>query len=214
MTGMFGGMATVDDLGATPTGVARRFRPVSLMIRLLSVVAVVAFSAFVGGFLVFADQVTNSRPPARPQADGIVALTGGAQRIEGAVDLLGRGSANRLLISGVYERTSPDALADRTPKLAALLDCCVDIGYAAHDTKGNARETREWARVNGYDSLIVVTSAYHMPRSLAEMARELPNVRLVPFPIHTEKLSGWYSNRQTLRLLLVEYTKYIVARLG
>ena len=66
MTGMFGGMATVDDLGATPKGGVRRLGPVSVMIRLVSVVAVVAFSAFVGGFLVFADQVTNSRPPATP----------------------------------------------------------------------------------------------------------------------------------------------------
>lgn len=175
---------------------------------------VAATSAFAGGFLVFADQVVNARPPERPRADGIVALTGGPRRIEGAVDLLGSGSGNRLLISGVYQRTSPDALALRNPRLAALIKCCVDIGYEAQDTRGNAREARSWARRNGYDSLIVVTSAYHMPRSMAEIARAMPDVRLVPYPIHAGTVRGWYADPAALRLLLTEYAKYIVARLG
>nr|WP_246206440.1 YdcF family protein [Propylenella binzhouense] len=208
-------MAAADDLGdgrvsATAGPRAPLF---AAGIRIGATLFLLAFSAFVGGFLVFADQVVNSREPARPHADGIVALTGGPQRIADAVALLQRGSADRLLISGVYERTSADALADRTPELASLLGCCVDIGYSARNTKGNAREAGEWARQRGYDSLIVVTSAYHMPRSLAEMSRELPRVRLVPFPVQSERLAHWYSDPATFRLLLVEYTKYIVARL-
>ena len=26
-----------------------------------------------------------------------------------------------------------------------LFECCVDVGYAAHDTTGNAEETKAWA---------------------------------------------------------------------
>lgn len=176
----------------------------------LAVVA--AASAFAGGFLVFADQVVSARPPERPRADGIVALTGGPRRIESAVDLLGAGSGNRLLISGVYQRTSPDALALRNPRLASLIDCCIDIGYEAQDTRGNAREARNWARRNGYDSLIVVTSAYHMPRSMAEIARAMPDVRLVPYPIQAGTVRAWFADPAAFRLLLVEYAKYVVAR--
>ena len=182
--------------------------------RMASSLLLVALSAFVGGFLVFADEVVHSRPPARPSADGIVALTGGPYRIEDAVALLDRGSAERLLISGVDERTSANALADRSPQLASLINCCIDIGYEANDTRGNALETRKWAERRGYASLIVVTSAYHMPRSLAEIARQLPDVELVPYPIRPDKVADWQSDLPTFRLLLTEYVKYLVVRLA
>lgn len=186
------------------------------LLRISALLVVVAVSAFAGGFLVFADQVASARIPARPRADGIVALTGGPHRIEDAAQLLGRGSASRLLISGVNERTTGGALAERSPQLARLMNCCIDLGREALDTRGNAEETGDWARRRGYDSLIVVTSAYHMPRSLAEIARELPDVRLVPYPVNPEgrDYAGWQRDPEVFTLLLVEYTKYLLARLA
>ena len=191
-------------------------RRTSTAFRLVAVALLLAASGFAGGFLVFADQVARARLPERPRADGIVALTGGEQRIEDAAKLLRRGSAERLLISGVNESTSASALAERSPQLGRVLRCCVDIGREAHDTRGNAVETGEWARRRGYDSLIVVTSAYHMPRSLAEIGRELPDVKLVPYPVNPDgrDYAGWQSDPQLFRLLLLEYTKYTLARLG
>ena len=50
-----------------------------------------------------------------------------------------------------------------------LYDCCVDLGFTAADTVGNARETATWAKSMGYDSLIVVTADYHMPRAMLEL---------------------------------------------
>jgi uncharacterized SAM-binding protein YcdF (DUF218 family) len=181
----------------------------------LGLAALVAGSGFVGGFLVFADQVTSAVPPANPRADGIVALTGGPRRIDDAVALLGRGSAQRLLISGVHETTSAAALADGRPELMPLFRCCIDMGYEALDTRGNAAETGQWARSRGYGSLIVVTSAFHMPRSLAEMQRALPDVDLVPYPVQDsgKQLRRWPTDRRAFRLLFTEYVKYLAARL-
>lgn len=183
------------------------------LLRALAGVIALALAAYVGGFLVFADHVASVRSPERPVADGIVALTGGEQRIEDAAELLEEGSASRLLISGVDERTTRAALAERSPELARLMGCCVDVGRQALDTHGNALETREWARRRGYDSIIVVTSAYHMPRSLAEIGRELPEVELVPYPVNPDgrDYSGWQRDPDLFRLLLMEYTKYLLA---
>jgi len=175
-----------------------------------------ASSAFIGGFFVFADQVATAEPPPSPRADGIVALTGDTGRIGKAIDLLSHDSATRLLISGVDEAISTETLRNAFPASASLFGCCIDIGHAARDTRGNAREARDWARTHGYRSLIVVTSAYHMPRSLAEMSRELPEIELVPVPVQPPHfdLGAWMNNGSTFRLLLTEYVKYILSRLS
>lgn len=210
-------MESADTREPVKAGPARRGWPVAWRrgAAVLGFSALAAASALVGGFLVFADQVTTVQPPRNPRADGIVALTGGPRRIDDALALLGRGSAQRLLISGVHENTSAAALAGGRPEHSELFKCCIDIGYQALDTRGNAAETGEWARQRGYDSLIIVTSAFHMPRSLAEIQRALPDVDLVPFPVQDEErqLQGWLTEWRSFKLLFIEYVKYIAARL-
>ena len=200
-----------------PNSTARNNRPsvLRLMVSAAVLALVVASSAFIGGFFVFADQVATAEPPRSPRADGIVALTGDTGRIGKAIDLLNHDSATRLLISGVDQATSVQTLRNVFPASTSLFNCCIDIGRAALDTRGNARETRDWARARGFRSLIVVTSAYHMPRSLTEINRVLPEVELVPVPVQPahQDLSAWMSSSTTFRLLLTEYTKYIVSRL-
>ena len=44
------------------------------------------------------------------------------------------------------------------------------LGREADNTHGNARETAGWMRGEGYRSLRLVTSWYHMRRSLLESA--------------------------------------------
>jgi uncharacterized SAM-binding protein YcdF (DUF218 family) len=189
---------------------SRFFLPAMLL------VFVVATSAFIGGFIVFADQVATAETPYSPRADGIVALTGDTGRIGAAIDLLSEKSAARLLISGVDEAISAKTLRNAFPEKAGLFGCCIDIGRDARDTRGNAREAREWATTRGFRSLIIVTSAYHMPRSMSEMSRALPEVELVPVPVQPthRDLGAWMSNGSTFRLLLTEYIKYVLSRLS
>ena len=186
-----------------------------LVMSAVLLVFLVTTSAFIGGFFVFADQVATAQSPPSPRADGIVALTGDTGRIGAAIDLLNQDSATRLLISGVDQAISAETLRNAFPASVSLFGCCIDIGRAARDTRGNALEARDWVRDHGYRSLIVVTSAYHMPRSLSEMSRALPEVELVPVPVQPahRDLGAWMSNGSTFRLLVIEYVKYIVSRL-
>jgi uncharacterized SAM-binding protein YcdF (DUF218 family) len=167
--------------------------------------------AFLAGFVAFLLSLDRAERDPGTVTDGIVALTGGAQRIGDAIDLLAKGFAGRLLITGVNERTSRDEIARLNPGQRRLVECCVDLDYRARNTIGNAVETRRWVERNGFRSLIVVTSNYHMPRTLAELDHVLPEARKVPYAVVTQTADagGRWSNLATARLLLAEYAKYL-----
>jgi uncharacterized SAM-binding protein YcdF (DUF218 family) len=170
--------------------------------------------ALTGGFLWFAQSVPTKEITLTQDADGIVVLTGGASRIADAVELLAAGHGKRLLITGVHHATSTRELARVIPGQQYLLKCCVDLDHSAVNTMGNAEETRHWATNLGFHSLIVVTSAYHMPRSMAELTRQLPEFRLIAFPVVTEKLRAepWWTNPPIAKLLISEFLKYMLAQ--
>jgi uncharacterized SAM-binding protein YcdF (DUF218 family) len=179
--------------------------------------AAIAFAAIAlaAGFIAFAKEVSTAHPPAEVRADAIVALTGGSNRIEDAAKLLASGSAERMLISGVNPHTTREALAQVYGALDQLFSCCIDIGYEALDTKGNAAEAARWVRERGFRSVIVVTAAYHMPRTLTELRRVLPETDLIPYPVESGvNLAAWPRNKAVLKLLAVEYGKYLLAQIG
>ena len=166
------------------------------------------------GFIAFAEKIAHSRPPADPRADAIVVLTGGAQRIDGALALIEAKRAKRLLISGVNpDVTQRDLERVVSGTLRDDLACCVDLGKQALDTIGNAAETRLWAEERGFSSLIVVTSDYHMPRSMTELAGAMPDIELIPYPVASAHLAfaGWWHDPGAFGLLAREYGKYLVA---
>jgi uncharacterized SAM-binding protein YcdF (DUF218 family) len=163
------------------------------------------------GFLWFLIHVAPSEIALVEKADGIVVLTGGASRIEDAIELLARGNGRRLLVSGVNPQTSDRAIARLRPEHATFVTCCVDLDRTAVNTLTNATETRRWAKERGFHSLIVVTSNYHMPRAMAELSHQLPDISLIAFPVVSDRLKTGWANGPVLRLLFTEYVKYMVA---
>jgi uncharacterized SAM-binding protein YcdF (DUF218 family) len=186
--------------------------------RLIAAAAGSAFLAFVGGFIVFAGSIKHYAPHPVERADGIVVLTGGPFRLAAAAQLLSEGLGRRLLVSGVNHLTTRDDLFRTSGLTHALFACCVDIGYSAHDTSGNAEEAKEWVEAHRFARLIVVTSSYHMPRSLTELGRALPAVTLLPYPVvpRTLRDERWWLQLGTIRLLFTEYLKFLpsAARFG
>jgi uncharacterized SAM-binding protein YcdF (DUF218 family) len=170
-------------------------------------------AALAVGFINFVHFAADARAPADPHAAGIVVLTGGAARIDNGLQLLVEGRGSRLLISGANPAFTDKTLADSFgSNFAETLACCVDVGHAARDTIGNAIETRKWAEQQHFDSLLVVTSDYHMRRSMAELADAMPNVRLLPVPINNPDLhiADWWKEPKTFALLAREYGKYLL----
>lgn len=171
----------------------------------------VGFVLYVGEI----EQLASAGPPTR--ADGIVVLTGGQSRVETGVVLLREGKGRRLLISGVHPEVSPGQIRRAIGATRETFRCCVDIDKAALDTVGNAEQAASWAREHRFRSVIVVTSYYHMPRSLLEMRRKLPGIDIRPhFARAADEDRPWFAGRRALRVVLPEYLKYVVAvfRLG
>ncbi len=165
------------------------------------------------GFVRFVALLPTVETPPNRNTDGIVALTGAAFRINDALELLAGGRGRRLLITGVNPGTRSQEIARLTPEYQRWFSCCVDLDRSATNTIGNAIETRRWATDQGFRSLIVVTSNFHMPRAIVELAHELPGVALVPYPVISERVrvENWWTNPSTARLLFLEYLKYLAA---
>ena len=169
---------------------------------------------WVVGLLAFAARIERSTPAPEPQkADGVVALTGPASaRIEEAMRLLEDGKARRMLVSGVNRQASREDIRSVARAPGRIYDCCVDLGFTAVDTVGNAKETAAWARAHGFRSLIVVTSDYHVPRSLLELKGAAPEIAFQAYPVDTDELDArsWWRDGRTARRMVVEYSKYLV----
>lgn len=165
------------------------------------------------GLVAFAQRVERSTPPAEPPvADAVVALTGASDlRLEAAARLLERGKGKRLLISGVNREASREDILAVSRAVKPIYDCCVDLGYTAADTVGNAEEIAEWARTKDFKTLIVVTSDYHMPRSTLEIRAAMPEAELIEYPVATGlvDVDGWWKRGGDARRLVVEYCKYL-----
>jgi uncharacterized SAM-binding protein YcdF (DUF218 family) len=176
----------------------------------------VALAGLAAGLVVLAGLVRFAIPPAAENSaaptDAIVVLTGGSHRLSSGIDLLREGKGHVLFVSGVPRRVSLDDLLRATATdPPEWLTCCIVIGHRALNTPGNAIETARWMRGAGYHSLRLVTSWYHMPRSLLEFERAMPGVEIVPHPVFSEQVKeqNWWAWRGTTGLLIGEYGKYL-----
>ena len=187
--------------------------PIHRFVRIGSLILVIVAFLWLGGFLTFVSKITELRPPENAMADGIVVLTGGAERLNAAIELLQRGQARRLLISGVHPQIGPADLSGVTIGSESLFKCCVDLDREARNTRGNAREAAKWAQEHNYHRLIIVTANYHTPRSVLEFRRELPDAVLIAYPVTPREviLERWWVHPGTTSLLAGEYTKYLLA---
>lgn len=180
-------------------------------LRALAVVAAACCVSWLGGLLWFATPPTADTRPAA--TDAIVVLTGGSLRLQSGIDLLRQGKGRKLFVSGVNQQVDLDDLLGISGHAPDWALCCIVLGHEADDTFGNAQETAQWIRRQGFRSLRLVTAWYHMPRSLLEFDRAMPEIDIVPHPVFPDqvKQERWWEWRGTAVLLVSEYVKYLGA---
>jgi uncharacterized SAM-binding protein YcdF (DUF218 family) len=197
---------------ATKSPSAKRAHPFDVLRGILAVLGVLAVLWLIGLWHFAATLPTTVDAPDQA-TDAIVVLTGGSLRVEGGLHLLAEGKAKKLFISGVYRGVDVAELLRISRQSPDSVACCVVLGHTADNTIGNARETAQWMAHEGFHSLRLVTASYHMPRSLLEFARAMPDKEIVPNPVFPEPLRDgpWWHSRATVMLMAGEYSKYLVA---
>lgn len=204
-----------------------RCRPAAL------VCAGVAALTWVGSTRVFSDALMRPleyrySAPAKPAGDVIVVLGGGARDGEGvfsASERLAPGTLERISAAYILHKKTglPLLISGGTPyssmsEAAAAAAYLVELAVpkakiiteeTSRDTIENAAFTRRICEAKGYKNIILVTSAYHMPRSMY-LFKKAGFTSVTPFPVGRSSggrhyFRGWLPGNVDTAKALNEY---------
>ncbi|MBR1399705.1 MAG: YdcF family protein [Alphaproteobacteria bacterium] len=176
------------------------------LIDMFFVCAVVWFS----GFCLFNRTINNYKINLTENTDAIVVLTGGKNRISESIKLLNENLADKLFISGVYKTINIENI-EESSSVTINDKSKITLGKKATNTIENAEETSEWIKKNHIKSIRLVTSYYHIPRSMEEFSAQNKGVHIVPHPVYSPNVAkDWWKKWGTFKLIAGEYTKFLI----
>lgn len=173
----------------------------------------IAFIFWAAAFFYWVHHLPLTMPPlaGTENAQSIVVLTGAKGRLPQSAEILEQKTDARLLISGVNPIVSSQELFKQMPELSNRLKRKVDIGRVAGSTIGNAIEAKGWMQQNGFTSAIIVTSNWHIQRSLLEFHHVMPQNYFIPNPVVADAQKDgdpfWYLNKEWMLRLSKEFAK-------
>lgn len=159
-------------------------------------------------FIFFLSQINNfkSNYLNALQIDSIVVLTGDRFRISTGVEIFSKGVGEKLLLSGVNKDINTDNIKKKFPKYTDLFNCCIEIDNISSNTFENSRETFLWLKKYKYDSVLIVSSDYHMPRVKLEFERFMDKNDIYYHPVER---NGEMSILKKTKKIFLEYIKYV-----
>lgn len=179
------------------------------MKKLLVILLLICLALWFAGFLAFSYHINNYKQDEGSKTDAIIALTGGKNRIAEAVNLLNKGLADKMFISGVQKDISLKEIKQRKDvKIETKRE--IELGNQSTNTVENAIETNEWINKNKIKSIRLVTSNYHLPRSIEEFRSRNPKLIIIAHPVYSERVSKkWWKNEGSFCLIASEYSKFL-----
>ena len=141
----------------------------------------------------------------------IVVLTGGSGRITAAYDLMKEMDVPVLFVAGVHKTVNFDALAKEF-KLDASYRDRIKIDNVSRTTLENAKVAQQFAEENDINTIVVVTSLYHIKRAEYVFGKvfEDQGALILPYSTNTKQVEPgeWWHNYNTFSNLFQEFVKY------
>ena len=163
------------------------------------------------GLVIFIYSIPNKKDPINLEStDAIVVLTGGSMRIEEGFNIFYASDAKKILVSGVGSGVKVSDLKKIVKEIGQEGKVDHDkivLGSIAKSTASNAKETKIFMNLNHFKSLRLVTSNYHIKRSLLVFKSELPGIRIVPHPVCSDNFKK--DKQDSILLAISEYNKLI-----
>lgn len=182
------------------------------MKKLHIILIIIIIIGLVKGYLFwsFCQSFYEEAPVEIPQAESIVALTGGKGRLSQALKLLSSSNAKLLFISGVGPHVTLGSIFSEE-ELSDIDTSKIYLDPKSTSTYQNALEARSHLIQQGVLSVILVTSNYHMKRAFF-IFREVfpPNMDIISYPISSENFTPeeWWRHPQTIKIATIEFIKY------
>lgn len=175
---------------------------------LLYMILIVAIS-WLAGLVAFAYTINHYQIDMQSQTEAIVVLTGGRNRISEGARLLDQGLAKKLFISGVEKNTSLKAISQKQDiNFSKSKEVALD--KKSTNTIENAIETQAWLQQNQIQSIRLVTSNYHIPRSMVEFGFQNPDLKIVAHPVYSKYVAkDWWKSARSFSLIASEYNKFL-----
>ena len=161
------------------------------------------------GFEMYLIKIHNNQVSFNYQTDGIAVLTGGKGRIDLGLELFIRNKNLRLIISGVDKKVSDKSIIPYNIKNKTR----ITIDKVSETTYENAKIINEWTSKYKLQNVTVITSYYHMPRSMMLIKSLTPSINFYAYPVE-KKVSNKISFRESMPyyfFLTEEYVKYLLS---
>ena len=181
-----------------------------LLVTVAGILVIVPTLIWACGLIIFTGSICSMVTIKNPErTDAMIVLTGGANRVSRGFDLLARGKAQYLLISGVHKDAKLNELVKIWGSKRTLPDCCITLGREAENTIGNSIEAQKWVARNKVKTVRLITANYHMPRALVEFRHTLPGITIIPDPVIPKNFNPRQS--EFWKITFTEYHKLILS---
>ena len=161
------------------------------------------------GFVIFLKKIHYNQVSFNYKTDGIAVLTGGTGRINLGLELFNKNKNLKLIISGVDRKVSNKSIIPNN----LMNKFSITIDKDSESTYQNAKIINKWTSKYKLQNVTIITSYYHMPRSMMLIQSLSPTINFYAYPVE-KKISNRTSFRETFLyyfFLTEEYLKYLVS---
>ena len=161
------------------------------------------------GFVIFLKKIHYNKVSFNYKTDGIAVLTGGTGRINLGLELFNKNKNLKLIISGVDRNVSDKSIIPNN----IMNKSSITIDKDSESTYQNAKIINKWKSKYKLQNVTIITSYYHMPRSMMLIQSFTPTINFYAYPVE-KKISNKISFRENILyyfFLTEEYIKYLVS---